>query len=118
MEVQINKVRPRKQNEGKVLDAFGSFSPEHNIKSKNEQTYFTRSLTTQDLGSFQEVDLSARGLEEVNLTIGNELSYGLSIGQNKKWMFGAQYTEVNSANFSNPFIKSKQHIIIYTTSSI
>ena len=56
----------------------GSFSPEHNIKSKNEQTYFTRSLTTQDLGSFQ-VDLSSRGLEEVNLTIGNELSYGLTL---------------------------------------
>ena len=92
-------------NKNITLDAFGSFSPEHNIKSKNEQTYFTRSLTTQDLGSFQEVDLSARGLEEVNLTIGNELSYGLSVGQNKKWMFGAQYTEVNSANFSNPFIQ-------------
>ena len=86
------------------VDAYGSFSPEHNITSKNEQTYFTRSLTTQDLGSFQEVDLASRDLAEVNLTIGDELSYGISIGQNKKWLLGAQYTEVNSADFSNPFI--------------
>ena len=87
------------------LDAYSSYSPEHKLISKNEQTYFTRSLTTQDLGSFQEVDLSSRGLARVDLSIGDELSYGLSIGQNKKWMLGAQFTTINSANFSNPFIQ-------------
>ena len=86
------------------FDAFGSFSPEHSITSKNAQTYFTRSLTTQELGAFQEVDHKARNLAEVSLTIGDELSYGISVGQNKKWLLGAQYTLVNSANFSNPFI--------------
>lgn len=88
-----------------TLDAFASVSPEHYIISKNEQTYFTRSLTTQDVGSFQEIDLSTRNLAEVELTIGDEISYGLSLGKNKKWMLGAQYTENNSGNFSNDFIQ-------------
>ena len=57
------------------------------------------------MGSFQEVDLSTRNLAEVELTIGDEISYGLSLGKNKKWMLGAQYTENNSGNFSNDFIQ-------------
>ncbi len=87
-----------------VLDAFGSFQPKHTLLSINNQTYFTRSVVTQELGSIQDVDLSSRGIAELDLTIGDKLSYGLSVGSDKKWLFGAQYTTVNSGDFRNDFI--------------
>jgi len=88
-----------------LLDAFGSFRPEHTLLSENNQTYFTRSVTTQDVGAIQEVDLASRGLEQLNLTIGDKLSYGLSLGVDKKWLLGAQYTSINSGNYRNDFIQ-------------
>ncbi|MGB1450075.1 MAG: hypothetical protein ACPG8F_09600 [Flavobacteriaceae bacterium] len=100
---------------GILLDAFGSYQPQHTLLSKNSQTYFTRSITTQDLGAVQEVDLSSRGLDELDLTIGNKMSYGLSVGENKKWMFGAQMTTMNSGEFRNDFIQLNN--IIYENSS-
>ena len=87
------------------LDAFGSYHPEHSLVSKNSQTYFTRSITTGNIGAFQEVDLSSRGLEELNLTIGNKVSYGISIGEQKKWMLGVQRTAINSGKYRNDFIQ-------------
>ncbi len=88
-----------------ILDAFGSFSPQHTLLSKNNQTYFTRSITTQELGSVQDVDLASRGIDELNLTIGDKMSYGLSVGKDKKWMLGAQITSINSGNYRNDFIR-------------
>ncbi|MGB0367559.1 MAG: hypothetical protein ACPGC8_07980 [Flavobacteriaceae bacterium] len=88
-----------------LLNAFGSFQPEHILLSKNNQTFFTRSVTTQEIGSIQEVDLSSRGIDQLNLTIGDKMSYGLSIGLDKKWMFGAQFTSINSGNYRNEFIQ-------------
>lgn len=87
------------------LDAFGSFQPEHTLLSNNAQTYFTRSIITQEVGAIQEVDLSNSGLEQLNLTIGDKISYGLSVGVDKKWMLGAQYTSINSGNYRNDFIQ-------------
>lgn len=87
------------------LDLFSSYSPEHNLTSKNEQTFFTRSISTQNVGAFQEVDLSISGLDHVDLTIGDQTALGISINKNKKWMFGVQYTAINSGNFSNEFIQ-------------
>ena len=88
-----------------VLDAFGSFAPEHILVSKNGQTYYTQSISTQNLGAVQEVDLSSSGLDELSLTIGDRMSYGLSVGQDKKWLFGAQITAINSGNYRNDFIR-------------
>ena len=73
--------------------------------SKNEQTYYTQSISTQNVGAVQEVDLSSSGLDELSLTIGNRMSYGLSVGQDKKWLFGAQITAINSGNYRNDFIR-------------
>jgi hypothetical protein len=33
------------------------------------------------------------------------MSYGLSVGQDKKWLFGAQITAINSGNYRNDFIR-------------
>ena len=88
-----------------MLDAFGSFQPEHTLLSKNNQTYFTRSVSTQNIGSIQDLDLASQGIDQLNLTIGNKSSYGVSVGQDKKWLFGAQFTSINSGNYRNDFIQ-------------
>ena len=88
-----------------MLDAFGSFQPEHTLLSKNNQTYFTRSVSTQEIGSIQDVDLAIQGIDQLNLTIGDKSSYGVSVRQDKKWLFGAQFTSINSGNYRNDFIQ-------------
>ena len=92
-------------NKTLTLDAFGTYSPEHNLTSENEQTYFTRSISTQNVGTFVEVDLASQDLDKVDLTIGSKYELGVGFGQDKKWLLGAQYTAINSGNFQNDFIQ-------------
>jgi hypothetical protein len=92
-------------NKTLALDAFGTYSPEHNLTSENEQTYFTRSISTQNVGTFVEVDLASQDLDKVDLTIGSKYELGVGFGQDKKWLLGAQYTAINSGNFQNDFIQ-------------
>ena len=80
----------------------GSASPEHHIISKNEQTYFTR--TTQE-GSF----VDCLDLAEVNLTIGDEISYGISLGKNKKWLLGGAIHRKQLGRFLNNFCSNQQY---------
>ncbi len=39
------------------------------------------------------------------MTIGSKYEFGIGFGQDKKWLLGAQYTEINSGNFQNDFIQ-------------
>lgn len=88
-----------------VVNITGTYNPEHTITSSNEQTYFTRSISTQSLGAAQVVDLSERGLDKVDLTIGSKYEAGISFEKEKKWLLGLQYTTISSGNFSNDFIQ-------------
>ena len=87
------------------FDAFATFSPEHSLTSENEQSFFTRSVSTQTVGTVIEVDLADQNLDKVDLTIGSKYELGLGFGQDKKWLLGAQYTAINSGNFQNDFIQ-------------
>ena len=87
------------------IDAFATYSPEHSLTSENEQSFFTRSVTTQTVGTVIEVDLADQNLDKVDLTIGSKYELGLGFGQDKKWLLGAQYTAINSGNFQNDFIQ-------------
>jgi hypothetical protein len=87
------------------IDAFATFSPEHSLTSENEQSFFTRSVSTQTVGTVIEVDLADQNLDKVDLTIGSKYELGLGFGQDKKWLLGAQYTAINSGNFQNDFIQ-------------
>lgn len=87
------------------IDVFSSFSPEHNLTSKNQQTFYTQSISTQSFGTSQEVDLSVNDLDNVDLVIGDQTALGISFNKEKKWMLGVQYTDINSGEFSNEFIQ-------------
>lgn len=86
------------------LDAMAYYVPNNSLTATNESVYFTRSVTTQDLGDFENVDLAAINLDETKISLGNQHSFGLGITKDKKWFVGGQYSRRNSADYVNNFI--------------
>ena len=86
------------------LDAMAYYVPENSLTATNESVYFTRSVTTQDLGDFENVDLAARNLKETSISLGDQYSFGLGITKEKKWFVGGQYYQRNSADYVDNFI--------------
>jgi hypothetical protein len=52
-------------------------------------------------------DLESQGLDETEITIPSQLTFGAGIGRPKTWFVGAEYTLQNTADFSNPFFNSE-----------
>ena len=86
------------------LDAMAYYVPKNSLTATNESVYFTRSVTTQDLGDFENVDLAARNLKETSISLGDQYSFGLGITKEKKWFVGGQYYQRNSADYVDNFI--------------
>ena len=86
------------------LDAMAYYVPNNSLTATNESVYFTRSVTTQDLGDFENVNLAAINLDETTISLGNQYSFGLGITKDKKWFVGGQYSRRNSADYVNNFI--------------
>ena len=86
------------------LDAMAYYVPENSLTATNESVYFTRSVTTQDLGDFENVDLAARNLKETSISLGDQYSFGLGVTKEKKWFVGGQYSLHNSADYVDNFI--------------
>jgi len=86
------------------LDAMAYYVPENSLTATNESIYFTRSVSTQGLGDFENVDLEAINLKETNISLGDQYSFGLGITKEKKWFVGGQYSQRNSADYVNNFI--------------
>ena len=86
------------------LDAMAYYLPKNSLTATNESVYFTRSVTTQDLGDFENVDLAAINLKETSIFLGDQYSFGLGITKEKKWFVGAQFSQRNSAEYVNNFI--------------
>ena len=86
------------------LDAMAYYVPENSLTATNESVYFTRSVTTQDLGDFENVDLAARNLKETSISLGDQYSFGLGVTKEKKWFVGGQYSLRNSADYVDNFI--------------
>ena len=86
------------------LDAMVYYVPKNILTATNESVYFTRSVTTQDLGDFENVDLAARNLKETSISLGDQYAFGLGITKEKKWFVGGQYSQRNSADYVNNFI--------------
>ena len=87
-----------------------TFTPESNLKSKNERSFSTitiSSLTGQELiVNTLEADLEAQGLRETDLTLPSKISFGAGIGRPRKWFVGAEYTILNTSDFSNDLYSS------------
>lgn len=82
-----------------------SFSPESELTSQNIQIVYTRSLLNGDqLGDFEETDLTKNGLDVTKFRLPTTTSLGIGIGKDKKWFFGGQYNKINNSRFINEFV--------------
>ena len=82
-----------------------SFSPESELTSQNIQIVYTRSLLNGDqLGDFEETDLTKNGLDVTKFRLPTTISLGIGIGKDKKWFFGGQYSKINNSRFINEFV--------------
>ena len=82
-----------------------SYQPEADLNSQNSRIFYTQSITNETVVDFEEIDLTARGLDETTLEASATTKFGLGFGQNKKWFLGFQRNLIKSANFSNEIFK-------------
>lgn len=92
-------------NEKLQLSSGITYSPNADLTSKNERNFATiviNNLTGQEFIVNQiESDLQAEGLEETVLSLPARASFGMGIGQPRKWFVGAEYTFLKTSDFSN-----------------
>jgi hypothetical protein len=81
------------------LDVYSSFvySPESNLRVSNSVT--TSSISSSG-ASFQTED---ERISERDIKLPSKISFGLGIGQARKWLIGAEITSVESSKSSNLF---------------
>ncbi|XLS28688.1 hypothetical protein ACJD0Z_16000 [Flavobacteriaceae bacterium M23B6Z8] len=93
---------------GKKLTTRASvlFSPEADLSSENERQFSTITLIrgvevpTETI----DIDLEAINLRKTDLTLPATTTFGLGIGEDKKWFLGAEYELKKTSNFDNPFL--------------
>jgi hypothetical protein len=87
------------------LQAMLSYAPEANLTSTNSRFFNTRSFTgNTNFGESVEISLIDFGLKRTNIRIPDIISFGLGVGEERKWFAGAQYTMNAMQNFSHEFI--------------
>ena len=77
------------------------YQPEANYKSRNNQSISTIDPNSGFGGDSEEIDLSAVGLKNTNIKIPNSLSFGLGLGQDKKWFLGLNYMKTDEGGYKN-----------------
>ena len=85
--------------------AMFSYQPNISLDATNSRTFYTQSLSTDQLSDFIEIDLSPMGLENTNVDLSQTTRLGAGFGKNKKWFIGVQRNLTKSANFSNRFFE-------------
>jgi len=82
-----------------------TYSPKANITSRNERIFATI-VTNPNTGEEFPVneitaDLEEDGLKKTTLTLPTKTTFGMGIGQPRKWFVGAEYTMLKTSEFSN-----------------
>lgn len=77
------------------------FAPQGKLNSSNEKYIITRPRLSNNGGDEEKIDLSINDLDETTITIPQSHSFGFSVGENKKWAFGTQYTFAPSGGYQN-----------------
>ena len=78
-----------------------NYSQESKLKSKNNQSIATLKQDGGYGGDIQETDLIAIGLNETTFLIPKSISYGLGMGEDKKWFVGLSYKHQEGGGYEN-----------------
>ena len=86
-----------------------TFSPKSNLASNNERSFssITINATTGSEFAVNTIDDTLTEQEkETDLTIPSKFTFGIGLGQPKKWFIGTEYTSQKTSEFSNEFLGS------------
>ncbi len=86
-----------------------TFAPEFNLSSLNQRTFSSITISTitgTEITQNTIDDTLSENEKETDLTIPSKYSFGLGLGQPKKWFIGAEYTSQNTSEFYNDFLGS------------
>lgn len=90
------------------ITASATFQPKSDLTSRNKRTFSTirfSSITGSPIDQdIIEVDLEALGLDETDLTLPSQFSFGAGIGLRQKWFVGAEYSFQQISQFANPIV--------------
>jgi len=81
------------------LRAMAKYTPETDISSANERELATVLATTT--GGEVTFDVRDYPVGDSDLTLPSEYTFGLGLGQERKWFVGAEYTSAEAAVFNN-----------------
>ncbi|NRD19351.1 hypothetical protein HNV08_04765 [Winogradskyella eckloniae] len=88
------------------LSATTTYAPESKLQSENERSFSTVTLDTDynvtSIANTIDADLEAQYLRDTELTLPSRFTLGLGVGKPKSWFIGAEYTFLNTSEFSNP----------------
>ncbi len=92
-------------NEKLQLSVAGSFSPKSELSADNKRVFATV-LFNETTGQFATVneideDLSAEGLDKTTINLPTKTSFGVGIGEPRKWFVGGEYTFLKTSQFSH-----------------
>ena len=101
LDYNFSSVYQKTFNEKITLYSSIIYQPEANYKSRNSQSISTIDPNSGFGGDSEEIDLSAVGLKNTNIKIPNSLSFGLGLGQDKKWFLGLNYMKTDEGGYKN-----------------
>ena len=101
LDYNFSTVYQKTFNEKITLYSSIIYQPEAKYKSRNNQIISTIDPNSSFGGDFEEIDLSAVGLKNTNIKIPKSLSFGLGLGQDKKWFLGLNYMKNDEGGYKN-----------------
>ena len=101
LDYNFSTVYQKTFNEKITLYSSIIYQPEAKYKSRNNQVISTIDPNSSFGGDFEEIDLSAVGLKNTNIKIPKSLSFGLGLGQDKKWFLGLNYMKNDEGGYKN-----------------
>ncbi len=93
-----------KISESLTLFTSARVNTQANLVSTNSQQIGSFSVSSGDEVEVVDVDLDALGLRNTEIKIPTRTSFGLGIGQDKKWFIGGEYSFQDYGSFDNPFV--------------
>lgn len=100
-------------NEKLQLSTALTYSPKSELSSINERIFSTIIISNATGEEFviDELvsDLESQGLDRTDLTLPSKTTFGLGIGQPRKWFLGADYTLLKTSQYANPIFNNNSN---------
>ena len=78
-----------------------TFATQGNLKSVNNRTIYT--VQYSNSGAELTIDPATIDVDNTTLKLPSKLAFGMAIGEQKKWLLGAEITHQQSSNLGNRF---------------